>query len=837
MSTKSSKPGAEFSRSKLFVSAAVVSCFGLLAPNAMAQEAATASEDEIIVTAQKREQSIQDVPISVTAVSGERLENQGIGDLETLSNYVPGVQIGRGSISTPVSIRGVGSGNNRGFEQSVGLYVDGVYLGRDRQFRAPFLDLERVEVLRGPQSILFGKNTIAGAISIISEGADPGGEFEAQGSVRWESETNSTRYSGAVGLPVSDTFALRFAAQIETGDGHVSNRTRGVDEPGVEEWTLRGAAAWEPTNALSVNLRYAISDSAVAGMNTVVTRFTPVTGVVTPPSAINNLVFANVPLVAPGFTTRGAYDAFRDDPLVAGWSRRDAQLDTESNLGVLDVSYDLGNGMNLTSVTGYSTYDTADGIDIDFLPVRLLFREEQQGFEQLSQELRLAAIDGEGFDFIGGAYYEHQDLSQDGVLLLNTRLGFLPNSVFAAGPTAAIYPLLPVGVMSRDSHFEQEAETTALFGEVTWNLSDALRVAVGGRYSEESKDFLKQVWFGADASPQGLYAPPTGILQENVLLLYWRALDPNNNLINTRASLSEDGFDPSFKIQWDMSDDIMVFATYSQGRKTGGFNGNDDQRLLNPVNPFTALTLAGLSTRNPLYDPTQPGAGFQFRPEQASSYEVGVKSRLFDGALTLNASAFSTEYQDLQVTLFNGTGFVVANAEGAEIQGFEAETRWSATSNLTLSGTLSYLDFAFSNYSNAGCTVQQISQVVAPCTQSLSGRENAFAPEWSGNFAFDWTQPIGAALELRVNADFNYRGEHFLDTDLDPASQQEAQTRINARIGLGANDGSWEFSAFGQNLTDEVTYTSIGDIPLSPGAFYGLIQEPRVFGVEVRASY
>jgi outer membrane receptor protein involved in Fe transport len=165
----------------------------------------------------------------------------------------------------------------------------------------------------------------------------------------------------------------------------------------------------------------------------------------------------------------------------------------------------------------------------------------------------------------------------------------------------------------------------------------------------------------------------------------------------------------------------------------------------------------------------------------------------------LNASAFFTEYEDLQVTMFQGTGFVVANAEGAEIQGFEAEARWLATPNLMLSGTLSYLDFGFTNYSNAGCTVQQASEVVAPCTQDLSGRENAYAPEWSGTFAVDWTHPVGTGLELRVNADVNYRGSHYLDYDLDPASQQDAQTHINGRIGLGSNDGRWEISAFGQN--------------------------------------
>jgi outer membrane receptor protein involved in Fe transport len=156
---------------------------------------------------------------------------------------------------------------------------------------------------------------------------------------------------------------------------------------------------------------------------------------------------------------------------------------------------------------------------------------------------------------------------------------------------------------------------------------------------------------------------------------------------------------------------------------------------------------------------------------------------------------------------------------------------------LTLIGSVGYLDFAFSDYQNSGCTAQQASEVVAPCVQDLTGRENAYAPEWSGNLAVDWTHPIGDTLQIRFNADANYRSEHFLDYDLDPATQQEAQTKINARLGLGALSGGWEIAAFGQNLTDEVSYTSFSDVPLAPGAFVGFAQEPRIYGLEARVRY
>jgi len=188
------------------------------------------------------------------------------------------------------------------------------------------------------------------------------------------------------------------------------------------------------------------------------------------------------------------------------------------------------------------------------MPVRFLHRNEDQDFDQYSEELRLTSTFDGAFDFTVGLYAEKQSVAQEGALLINSRLGFLPASVFAGGPSAAVYPLLPANVIARNSYFAQETRTQAIFGELIWRPTETLTLTLGGRYSAEEKDFNKRVWFGADASPQGLYVAPASILQENVLLLYVKALDPNNNLVNVDASRTESGFDPSLKIQWDASE-------------------------------------------------------------------------------------------------------------------------------------------------------------------------------------------------------------------------------------------------------------------------------------------
>ncbi|HRD44888.1 MAG TPA: TonB-dependent receptor [Caulobacter sp.] len=809
---------------------------GCLSTPALAQDE-NIQVEEIIVTAQKRSENLQDVPISVSATSGDKLEAQGIENLEDLSGYVPGVQIGKGAINTQINIRGVGSGSNRGFEQSVGMYVDGVYMGRDRQFRAPFMDLDRVEVLRGPQGTLFGRNTIGGAVSIITANPSLDGGFSGEAAARWDFDTSTLQLNGAATIPLGETAALRLAVQHRSGDGYIENATRGRDEPATEEFAARATLLWQPTDAFTANLKFSVLDSSIDGMNAVVTRFTKVTGVVTPPTALSNLLFANVALVEPDFSVKDPFTTYRDDPDVAGWSGREARIETRSQLGVLNMEYEVSDSLTLTSVTGYSAYETRDGLDLDFLPIRFIFRNEEQDFTQYSQELRLASDTGGSVDFMLGGYVETQELEQAGALLINSRLGFLPASAFAGGPTAAVYPLLPANVISRNSYFSQQTDTVAMFGELRWRPTDAVTVTLGGRWSSEDKDFVKRVWFGADASPQGLFTAPSSITQENVLLLYVKALDANNNLVDAVGRRKESGFDPSLKVQWDISDDVMAYATYSRGRKSGGFNGNDDQRLSNTASPWTALTPLGLSVRNAAYDPTKPGAGFEYDAETATSYEAGLKTRLLDGRAVLNLSAFFTQYEDLQVTVFQGASYVVANAKGSEIRGFEADGQLRLTSELTLSGSLAYLDFQFSDYANAGCSAQQISATPAPCVQDLSGKTNAFAPQWSGSLAIDWKHPVGDDLLLRVNADANYRGEHFLDYDLDPASLQGAQTRVNARVAFGSAEGSWEVSAFGRNLTDEVTFTTVNDIPLAPGGFAGFVQEPRTWGIELRARF
>ncbi|MCW8833113.1 MAG: TonB-dependent receptor [Colwellia sp.] len=243
--------------------------FALLSSQyAIAEEQATKENDlklEVIqVTAQKRSQSLKEVPISVSAVSGADIENGQISDLTDLVEFVPGVHISKGPTNTSVNIRGIGSGFNRSFEQSVGMYIDDIYMGRARQFRAPFLDIERVEILRGPQGLLFGKNTIAGAINIVTKSPDVDEDLNGFINLRYEPKYGTSDISGAATIPLSDELAVRVAGKVSSSDGFIVNQMDGVNSA-LDDKLVRATFVWEPTASLSANLKLSHSTFEIEG--------------------------------------------------------------------------------------------------------------------------------------------------------------------------------------------------------------------------------------------------------------------------------------------------------------------------------------------------------------------------------------------------------------------------------------------------------------------------------------------------------------------------------------------------------------------------------------------
>ena len=773
---------------------------------------------DIIVTARKRSESLTTAPLSISAVAGESLAQQGVTNLEQLSSSIPNVQIGRSPQTASINIRGIGSGGNRGFEQSVGMYIDGIYMARSRQYLQPMIDLERVEILRGPQGTLFGKNTVAGAINIITAAADLGNAFKYDVSADFEPEFDTKRFTAIVSAPLTDTLGLRLAGRLESTDGYVENVQRNTDEPAEKVKFIRGSLNFEPSSAFSAVGRFSYTDRETKGSARVIRVFTPSLG--TGLGLTSRIGAIAAPLANPAFgASTGPIDRYTS--FTGNLNEAQNDFDNQEILNAsLNAKVDLGWGQ-ITSVTGYTDlkYDIVQ--DVDFLPVNLVQNGEGEDFSQISQELRLS------FDRIGpisgilGVYYEEQDLLATATTKVDGTLGGLASQIVGR-PTifAAVIPgvgLTTLPAIGRSSAFNQDASTFAAFGELTVNFSDAFRADLGLRYSHDKKDARKSAGlFGSDANtlavlPSGvatgaLTAPQTGLLRSIMGSSF--ATFPHDQ----QLSRTENHVTPSINVQYDVAPNAIAYVSWSKGFKSGGFN----------FSPDTATSTGAV------------GPGTEFEDETVKAFEAGLKGRFLDNRARASIALFQADYKNLQVTSFRGTQFVVGNAGAVRSKGVEFETEVAATDWLKIGGAVSYLDSSYKSFAAAPCTIQQLATRGPTCVQDLSGRTTPFASKWSGNIHADVTAPVGGNLEARARVDVNWRSSMYLDGDLDPNVRQGGYAKVNARIALGGEDGRWEVGVFGRNLTNKATYTFSLDAPLSAGAFVAGIEEPRVIGLQLR---
>jgi len=785
--------------------------------------------EEVIVTAQLRAESLQDVPISVNAMSGERMQEMSITNLEKMTTYIPNFSMNQTGISSTITIRGISSGINQSFEQSVGMYNDGVYYGKAQLTRLPLFDLERVEVLRGPQPILFGKNSIAGAVSLIS--ARPSDEFEGSVQALYEPDHNEQDYRVVLSGPLTDTFSARLSYLYREMDGWLENVASGDDEKMEEEQVVRIGALWQPNDDLSVYLKYenATFDTDGRNIETVnnivredlvgtgagVDYNTAMTNTV---NTLNQLItLSNAGVFAPNDPR------YRSGPLIEGYVEDDAVLNDKRFAGDFDTSENEVHNVSmridwnqedftLTSITGYIQYESDETCDCDYNPAPVIddtFLFED--YEQFSQELRISSAGGNTVDYIAGVFY------QDNTLEYKDSINVPQNTLLRA-----INNLFGVGGSARRT-FEQDTEVWAVFGQATWNIDDALRLVVGARYTDENKDGSRyQSNFNAAGVDQG---------SSNLLLnaLYGGLLiEPNTQ----KGSRGEDAFTPQVTVQWDATDDVMLYATYVEGFKSGGYDNRSN------ADPDPAVIVPG----------TPPGAigAWEFDKEEAISYEVGFKSTLADGAAELNGSFFYTEYEDLQTSVFDGgVGFNVTNAGKATIYGAEFDGRWAMTDWFTLSGSLGYLDFEFDDFDVAQCWfgAQALApEIVTDPARGLcdfSGERKEFTPEWKGALSGEVYFPIGSALAFRSNVDVLYSDEYNYSPILDPRTIQDATTIVNARVAVSSVDESWELALIGNNLTDERTI-SFGGTQVLAGAltqgtgmaYYSFTNRPRYYALQ-----
>jgi len=777
-----------------------------VAVSAIALTTNAATLEEIVVTAQQRAESLQDVPVSVAAVTAKKISDSGIVDLQGLSELVPNFSINETGISTTVTIRGISSGINSGFEQSVGMYNDGIFYGRDQLARVPMIDMERVEVLRGPQGILFGKNSIAGAVSQIS--AKPTDEFEGSVTALYEPDHGETDLRMVLSGPLTDNLSGRLAVMTRELDGYVKNTELGVDEQNEDEQVVRATLRWDVNDSVTATLKSSQSTFDVLGRNMEVYQsFGHL-------EALNSVY--NSPTAPWSVDTELNYIADNNGHF----------SNNEVNNSTLTVDWNL-EGLTLTSVTGYVDYEFTESCDCDFTGAPVFDAGRQEEYQQLSQEFRLTSDLGSNFDYIAGLFFQDTDLTYADQIQLpdptvvNTALGLL-----GAG---ALQPFAPGS--STDRTFNQEGEVIALFAQGTWSVSEALRLTVGGRYTEEKKDANRQQRHKANAAFGGQYMPAVTAdpVSGAYNVLYGIFAIEAYDQIN--GKLDDSSFSPVVTMEWDANPDTMVYATWTKGYKSGGFdarsNGHPDASVNNGLKSGAAIT-----------------GSWEFANEEATSVELGSKMSLADGAAELSVAWYMTDYTDLQVSQFDGTlGFNVTNAGEAKVQGIEADGRWALTDNITLTGSVAYLDFNYEKFPNSQCYFQQ-EDTDGDKLCDAGGKRKEFTPELQANLGAAWASEMSNGLELNASLDVSFMDEYLYAANLDPRSKQDAYSMVNARIALAGSEGAWELALLGRNLTDETVINFGGNTPLggtltggAGNSYYAFVNRPRNIALQINYSF
>jgi len=749
--------------------------------------AAFAQIEEIVVTAQKREQSIQDVPISIVAVSGEEMLDRQISGTEDLVDSLPNVFVSKDTISNNIYVRGVGSGSNGGFEQAVATFIDGVYHGRSRYTQASLVDIERVEILRGPQTIYFGNNAIGGALSVTTRQPDLN-EWDGFVQASYEFEGNEPVIEAGVGGPVvPGTLAVRVAGRYSHLDGFIKNLTTGNNNPNVEDRFVRFSALWQiaPSWSTTFKAEYGKQDS--------ISPFAPqITNC--PPEPPFTIGFACGVALA-----NGQEDVF---------DYRRASIDgergeIEASEFLLKIERDNLNGIGVVLQGSLSKNDflltAGNGLATPFFAF-----SAPEKLNQKTLELRLVSPADSKLKYIFGGYYLSSDLN------INTNLAFPFATALLGGPLAALLPFAP---LSGTIFLDQKEEAFSLFGSVTYPITERLSGTVGLRYTNSKKTAVQSATNSTANDNFGLSSTPLP-----------DALQPLAQLLTgftqhtTVGRVKDDDFLPSISLQYEANDNATFYAKFSEGFKAGGFD---------------AVELTGIPDR------------LIFAPETVKAYEAGIKTILMNNTLRFNLSIFRSDYQDLQqaVSQFTATSafITLTNVGGLKSQGFEAELDWQPSDRLKFGVDFALLDAAYKNYPNAGCNALQAFQAqqagLVGCSQDLSGQSPPFAPDYSGNISAGYTHPVGDTLEISIDTVLSFSGAYDVIVDKDPATRQRAWQKLDARFGLGGIDDRWNIAFVGKNLTNERVIGSATDVVASAGSYTQQITRGRTLALQARFSF
>lgn len=774
----------------------------------------------IDVTATKKSASYQEVPIALAVMGADKIVEQGIDNLEGVTQFIPNVNISETSGYEALYIRGIGSIGNVGFEQSVGTFVDGVYVGRGRSSRAALMDVKRVEVLKGSQSTLFGKNTIGGALNIST--ADPTDAFEGSVALTAEPSFGGWGTSVVVSGAITDSLLGRLALKHEETDGYFTNHTLNQDERQEKDTIGRLTLHWYASDTLDFKLKVENGSTDTLGRQNKV-------GIATPAATQVYRLLGD-----PNFE-----DGINFDKYQKGIPGRPEQFDdTEWKNYTLTTNWDLEK-VNITSITAYTKTGFDRSLDLDFSPLSLIGEQAAEDHNQFTQEFLLSYELDDDFEFLSGLFYQNENLHSavNTDVLLSTLLPIFETQLSPDAPE-----LLAVkagfGDVTAVNRFNQDSETISAFTQMTWHVEDNLRLIVGVRYSNDEKSFNKFGYStGFNSALDSAWDLPTfslpnqavtevlGLAREHYFdddgftLCSSSIVPAPTRSCETIASDNkrrESHWTGDIVLQYDIANDTTTYAKIGNGYKAGGFD---------------AFNRLGIFESE------------EFEDETVTSYELGLKTALWDGRAHINLALFNNTFEDVQVSVFDGVAsFIVDNAAETTTQGVEVDGQVVLSQSLRVSYGLAYLNSEYDEYRGAACTALQAETWTGtgPCLQDLSGEPTMFSPEFSGNIAIDYETEIFNNFDFKASLDLQYMDDYYAVNDNDPITMQNAFTKVNARVALASSD-VWSIALLGKNLTDEKIANAPNDIPLGnlgfTGSFFYFLDAPRSYEIQLTYNF
>lgn len=821
--------------------------FAVLSMPAVAQDAPEEDESRtlqtVTITATKREQTLQDVPVAVSVVDESVIEKAEIVDLGDLQSVVPSLRVSQqqSSSNTNFIIRGFGNGaNNAGIEPSVGVFVDGVYRSRSTSQISDLPNLQRVEVLRGPQSTLFGKNASAGVISIVTQKP----QFEWGGNVEGTvSNYNGYRAGAFVTGPLSDTVAFSLGGNFNTRDGYVEDLGDGPDTNERNRWGIRGDLLWEPNEDLSFRV--------IADYDEIDEICCAAANVINGPTGAAILALGGNLVAEDPFSYEVSYN-FGSENLI-------------KNSGIsLQGDYDL-DAFTLTSITSYRTSDLSTNQDSDFTSADLLGRKSDDvEIETFTQEVRLTSNGNGPLSWMIGGFYFDETVEIENQLLYGSDIrGYI--DILSSGLLTSLEPVVfgvPSGTFFQPGqgfteYYGQDDTSASLFGTIDYEVTDRLTATFGLNYTQVSKDaysnavstdtfaavdlntaapFISQATAGGlllqagvnPTDPAAVAAFATAFPTEFATIQATAAgapgalqqlqfLPPFLNFPNAVESGSTDDEDTSvtFRLAYDVTDSINVYGSYATGFKASSWNLSRDSRPT-PAD-YALLAQGGLLVPN-----LTTGTRFA-GPEESKVFELGLKGAYSDFAF--NVAIFDQTIEGFQSNVFTGTGFALANAGEQSTQGLELDAQWNATDNLLLSFAGTFLDPVYDSFEESA-------------SGDISGQKPYGIPEVSTSTAATYTFNV-KSYDAFIRGDWQYESESdYFDEPANQAliGEQKEVSTFNASAGLTTESGL-SFTLWGRNIFNDEYITVAFPAVAQNGSISGYPNQPATYGLTVRKTF